>query len=138
MMFALPQQAPNAADAWRHYARFVELSPTPVRQFNEKKGLMYVAMALVRAQLPDSALAVATRGRAGADIDPLRELALLEAIPRSWAGDHATAADQFALYLAANAGQRDALRTAAQQNSLYWYLKELADQPRFRELIGLR
>ena len=138
MMYALPQQPPDVSDAWAQYRDFVALSPPQVQGFNEKKGLMYMAMALVRANLPDSANAIAIRGRAGTEIDPVRELAQLEAIVRNWLGQYDAAADRLALYLTANPGTREAYRSGAEQGEVQWYLRELVDQPAFRRLVDLR
>lgn len=138
MIYALPQQPPDIQQAWSHLGEFVRLSPPHLQAFNQKKGEMYMAMALVRAGMADSADAVAIRARAGTETDPLRELAQLEAIVRNWLGEHDAAAERLGLYFSANPSQRDAFRAGVQQANLQWYFKELVDQPRFRELLDLR
>ena len=93
MLFALPGTGPDIPAAWAWLDEFIELSPPQSRAQHEHQGLQYVAMALARAGLPDSARAVARRGRADADVDPVRDLALLESISRSWLGDFDEAVD---------------------------------------------
>ena len=95
-------------------------------------------MALVRAELPDSARAVALRGRASAEIDPLRELSWLEAIARTWLGDYEEAVRLLGIYLSANPGALDGYRAAAESGEIHWYFAELVEQQAFRELVGLQ
>jgi len=137
MVFALEGVAPDVAAAWGHLERFVELSPPQVREFNEKQGLQYMAMALVRAQLPDSARAVMVRGRAPADVDPVRTIAMLESIPRSWLGDWDEVMRLMGLYLSANPLQVDGYKNSLAENAIPWYHRGLQDRPDFRSLVGL-
>jgi hypothetical protein len=88
--------------------------------------------------LADSARAVLVKGRAGPDIDPLRETALLESIGRTILGDGEEAVRQLSIHLAANPGSLDGYRAEAERNELPWYHQALLDEPRFRSLVGLR
>jgi hypothetical protein len=90
---------------------------------------MTAAMALVRAGLPDSARSVATRARAGADLDPTRELAYWEAIVRSLLGDIDEALNQLSIHLAASPG-------AVESSDQSWYLEELRKDPRFASIVN--
>lgn len=137
MLFALPEAAPDASAVWRRYEELVEVLPHETQELHEHRGLQYVAMALVRAGLPDSARAVARRGRAPADIDPIRDVALLESIPMSWVGDFDEAVRLMSLYLAANPSQVEAYREYMEFGEVYWYHRELAERPEFRSLVGL-
>lgn len=138
MNLALEGQEPDIADGWVHQRRWVELAPPQVREINEKKSLVYMAMALARAELADSARAVALRSRAGPDIDPLREVAFFEVIVRTWLGDEDEAARILGQFLAANPDQLEAYRHVAGTGDVAWYHAELLDNDRFRELVGAR
>ncbi len=144
--YSLPGVTPDFDRAWQLAAEFGEMSPPPLREVNRLRGYTYVGMALAlaatgqpsRPQLADSARAVLVRGRATAQIDPGREIALLESIARTTLGDIQEAVLQLSNYLAANPGQLDAYRADAQRNELPWYHRALIDEARFRELVGLR
>jgi tetratricopeptide (TPR) repeat protein len=137
MLYALPGVPSDIPAAWEQMRTFVEMSPPQVREINAKQGLQYVAMALVRAGLPDSARAVMVRGRASPEIDPVRDIALLESMPRSWLGDWEEVVRLMGLYLSANPSAVDGYRTAIASNELYWYHSRLQDRPEFRALLGL-
>jgi TolB-like protein len=137
MLYALPDVPSDIPAAWEDERRFVELSPPQIRTISEKQGLQYMAMALVRADLPDSARAVAVRGRASPSIDPLRDIALLESIPRCWLGDWDEAVRLMGLYLAANPSTVAAYKESVAKGQVYWYHEGLQNQPRFRALLGL-
>ena len=136
MLYALPDVEPDPDGAWTRHHEFVERAPHQTAELSEHQGLQYVAMALVRAGLPDSARAVAVRGRAPADIDPVRDLALLESITRSWLGDNDEAVRQMGVYLAANPSLVEAFRTSVESGDVHWYHRELSQDPGFRDLIG--
>lgn len=137
MLFAMEGTAPDVPAAWDYFEHFVELSPPQVREVNRMQGLQYMAMALVRADLPDSARSVMVQGRASADVDPVRTIAMLESIPRSWLGDWDEVTRLMGLYLSANPLQVDGYRNLLASNSMYWYHTGLADRPEFRTLLGL-
>jgi TolB-like protein len=139
MLFALRDQTPDVPAAWSRMREFVESSPHHARALTERQGLMYMAMALVRANLPDSADAVARRGRAGPDIDPLREVAWIEAIMRTWLGQYDEAVRQLGLHISANPAVLEGFRGDARRGRIdKWYFDGLVDQPAFRELVGVR
>ena len=114
------------------------MSPPQVSDVNRQRGFMYIAMGLARAGLPDSAAAVAVRGRADPGIDPLREVAFLESIVRTLLGDTEEAVHQLSAYLAANPGAMASYRTDAERREMPWYHRALLDESRFRSLVGLR
>ncbi len=138
MLQGLPERTPDIDEAWQRLAEFAELSPPQVREVNRHKGMMYVAMALARANQPDSARAVALNGRVPAEEDPIREVSYFEAFVRTWLGDYDEATRLMGLYLAANPGLRDSYRDAVEQKEVPWYLADLADFPAFRSLLGAR
>lgn len=137
MLFALPGVDPDVGAAWERFGEFVDRAPSQSHELVERQGLQYVSMALVRAGLPDSARAVAVRGRAQADIDPVRDLSLLESIPRAWLGDFDEAVRLMGQYLAANPALVEAYRVSMQAGDVHWYHRELAERPEFRTLVGL-
>ena len=138
MLYTLPGVEPDIARSWALVDTFAGKSPPQVRDVNRRRGYMYVAMALARSGAADSARAVMLAGRAGTEIDPLRELALLESIARTANGDVDEAVRQLSLYFAANPGTVEAYRTQGGSGELPWYHRSLLNEPRFRSLVGLR
>lgn len=130
-LYGLENQLPDIERAWALCDEWLELSPPGVRAFNERKCQVLIGMALVRADLPDSARAVLQRARADTEIDPIRELSYFEAIARSWLGDFDEAFDLLATYLAANPGQ---IESFARDRT--WWLKDLRADPRYASLVG--
>jgi TolB-like protein len=155
MLFGLrdyPTSDASVDSAWAAMRQMVELAPPPVRPLWEKQGILYVAWALVRANLPDSAEAIAARGRAGPDIDPVRQVAYSEAILRLWLAQlyreraqEPRAQEQMRLairqlgdYLAANPSSMEGFRTDATNGRIdKWYLEGLVNEPGFRQLVGV-
>lgn len=138
MLLALPGMQEGLADAWRVLDEFTEESPPQVREVNRRRGMMYISIALARAGMADSAKSVIYAARAGADIDPLRDLAQLESITWSVLGNTKEAVRQLEVYLSANPQALHGLRTDAQRHDLPWYHQPLLDEPEFRALVGLR
>ncbi len=128
-LFTMKGQSPDVDRAWKLVDEYVKLSPPASREFNRHHGEMLVAMALVRADLPDSARAVAQRARADASIDPARWLAWYEAVVQTWLGDYDEALRLLSIHLAANPGQ---ISTDDQT----WWLEDLRADPRYQALIG--
>jgi hypothetical protein len=133
MVNALPGAEPDIEASWDRVDQYVELSPEDVRQFNRALGMIYMGMALVRADMPDSARAVLLAARPSAEVDPLRGLLYYEAIARSWLGDVDEAVRLMGIHLAANPAN---VQSYAEGDS--WWLQELYDEPRFRNLLGLQ
>jgi serine/threonine-protein kinase len=122
---------PEVAQAWRAFEGLVAASPSERSDFNEQKGLLYMAMVLAQADLPDSAAAVADRARTSPDVDPVRELAYYEAIVRSWLGDLDEGIRLLGVFLAANPGR---IQAFAEDDS--WWLEELRKDPRYASLVA--
>lgn len=135
-LFALRDHEPDVPAAWARYQEYVERVPAPMRELHEKLGLMYMAQALARAELPDSARSVARRGRAEADVDPRGEVALMEAIALAWVGDHDDAARRLDLFLSADPGRLDRFRRPG--GEVPWFLRDFLDHPGTREILGGR
>jgi eukaryotic-like serine/threonine-protein kinase len=131
LIFALPGEKPDVDEAWRLLAEYVKLSSPNEREFSQREGQLMVAMALVRAGLPDSARAVALRARADATVDPGRELLYFEALLRNMLGDRDEALRLVGMYLATNPQDRE---TMAKDDSWWW--NGIRDDPRFKSLVG--
>jgi TolB-like protein len=138
MLYSLPGVDPDISRAWALVDTFAQQSPAQVTKVNRRRGYMYVAMALARSGARDSARSVMLAGRAGTDIDPLHEVALLESIARTANGDVDEAVRQLSVYFAANPGTMEAYRTQGGSGELPWYHQALLNEPRFRSLVGLR
>lgn len=127
-LYVLPDQQPEIDRAWKLCDEWVELTPPEVRTFHRKRCEMFVGMALVRADLPDSARAVVRRARADRSVDPVRELSYLGAIARTWLGDHDEAFELLAEYAAVNPEE---FTHGDERN---WWLADLQDDPRWDAL----
>jgi eukaryotic-like serine/threonine-protein kinase len=122
---------PAVPELWTIYDEFVAASPPQIQEFNKLKGKMFVAIALIRAGLPDSAKAVARSARGNPEIDPAGELQYLESIVLAQAGDSDGAIRLLTRYIAANPQQRDYWK-----NDETWWLDDIRDDPRFQALIS--
>jgi len=129
-VYALPGQKPDVARAWRLLDEEIALYPPNQREYRRRRGQLFVAMALLRAGLADSARSVATRARADATVDPSRDLVYVEAIFRNLAGDRDEALRLVGLYLATNPQDRPLM--AKDQT---WWWAGLRDDPRFQALV---
>jgi hypothetical protein len=136
MLYALPGAKPDIQRAWTLLDDFTHLSPPQVRDVNHERGKAYLALALIRGSLPDSARAVLRTVAADASIDPVREVALTSSIGFTWLGDIVDAVDRLEIYLSANPGLLEAYRAQANRRALPWYHQSLLDEPGFRALIG--
>ena len=135
-LYALPDLEPEAVQAaipelWALRERMVELSPPEFKEWDESASHLLVAMALVRANLPDSARSVAVAVRPSTEIDPLHELAYYEAIIRTWLGDYDEAIEELGLFLSANPGRVD-----QGEDDEGWWLADLVTDPRYQTLMG--
>jgi hypothetical protein len=130
-IYALKGQKPDIPHAWALLNQYAERYPPNLRPYWTKRGSMLVAMALARANLPDSAKAVATRARLDATDDPTRELAFFEAIVRVMVGDKDEALRLLNTYYAANPQLREGL-----DHDETWWFKSLKDDPRYKSLIA--
>ncbi|MBI1967555.1 MAG: protein kinase [Gemmatimonadetes bacterium] len=129
--YALKDQKPDVARAWRLLEEYVALWPPNLRDYRRRRGELLVAMALTQAGLKDSARAVALRARADPAIDPSRDLVYIEAILRNLLGDREESLRLIGLYLATN--PQDRVTLAKDQT---WWWQGVRDDPRFRALVG--
>jgi serine/threonine-protein kinase len=124
---------PAVARAWRLADSVGALSPAPLRQLNQLKANMMVAVVLARAGLTDSSRRVVERSKGNAELDPTRDLALLGAFAFAQAGDRTNAIEMFKLYFSANERAR-----GRYSEDPGWQFRSLADDPRFRSLVGAK
>jgi TolB-like protein len=130
-LYALKSETPNIARVEQIYPRYLELTPPNARAYHEHYGQMLVAIALARADLRDSANAMAIRARADTSLDASRELALLEAIVRTILGERDEALRQLGIYLEANPQLR-----AGMARDQTWWFRDLRQDPRYREITA--
>ena len=128
---AIPANEVDVDEAWRQLARQDSLVPERAAAFEHARGLLTLGAVLARAQLPDSARAVLERGRALAtpEIDPTRELLLVEAYARIALGDEPRAVALLWEHEAAVPG------SFGGDGATLWWWRDLQDQPEFRRLI---
>ena len=129
-LYALRDQRPDITRAWQLLDQNVAQYPPNAREFRRRLDQLFVAMALTRAGLKDSARAVALRSRAGADIDPTHQLAYFEAMLRNLLGDRDEALRLLTVYLATNPQDR---ATLAKDDTWWW--GGLRDDSRFKALV---
>jgi TolB-like protein len=130
-LYSLKEVPPDVKAAWAAYDRFVQLTPPALKPYHQLYGRMLVALALVRAGLPDSARAVAVRSRGDASVDPTKDLAYNEALVRILLGDQDEAITLLSTYVAANPQMRE---TIAKDQT--WWFRDIRTTPRFKSLFG--
>jgi tetratricopeptide (TPR) repeat protein len=123
MVAAMPGSDPDIDAMWSALDDWVELSPPVDREFNLHQGQMFAALALVQANMQDSARAVAERARLGPTGDPTRNIAYWEAVVRSFLGDMDEAVEQWNIHVAANP-------EVSIEDEDYWYIEALRQDPR--------
>ncbi|CAN5717829.1 hypothetical protein BH24GEM1_BH24GEM1_07430 [soil metagenome] len=126
-------EKPDIPKAWELLDQFVRLTPVNRRPYHTLYGQLLLAMALVRAELPDSARAVALRSRGNTTIDPTHDLAYFEALVRTQLGDRDEAFRLLGTYLASNPQMR-----AGITRDETWLLRDLRSDPRFATVVGTR
>jgi serine/threonine-protein kinase len=128
---------PDVALAWRLADSLEKVAPPGRREFDGAEARMIVAMVLARAGLGDSARQVAIRARPGPEVDPYQELAYTEVYVHVLRGDKDAAFGALKRYLAANPDRRVSLADTTEGTS-NWWLRDIEDDPRFRELVFTR
>jgi TolB-like protein/tRNA A-37 threonylcarbamoyl transferase component Bud32 len=124
---------PDVPRAWRLADTVVQRAPESKRQFQRLNSQMVVAAVLARAGLKDSARNLARRSRGSGEIDPTRDLMIMDAFVHNLMGDRDEALRSLKVYLAANPGRRAALA-----DDPGWWFRSLQDDPRFKELVGVK
>jgi tetratricopeptide (TPR) repeat protein len=129
-LWAMPGATPDIAEGWKRVDRFVEVSAPTRREYWRKHASMMLAMALVRAGLPDSAKRVAERSRADLTVDPTQELVYVESLVLAQIPDKDQAFERLSTFLAAHPQQAKNL-----EKDDTWWTKELRSDPRWRSLV---
>jgi TolB-like protein len=132
-LYALKETPPDVKQAWTLYDQFVEATPPALKPYHRLYGKMLVAMALVRAGLPDSARAVVQKSRGDASVDPTHDLAYYEALVRMLLSDQDEAVKLLSTYVAANPQMRESI---AKDET--WWFRDIKSNPRFRSLFGIK
>ena len=128
---ALPGRKPDVTRMWQLLDQNIAQYPPNERDYRRRRGELLVAMALANANLKDSARAVALRARAGADVDPARDLIYVEILLRNLLGDRNEALQLLKLYLATNPQDR---ATIAKDSTWWW--RGLRGDPEFERLLN--
>jgi TolB-like protein len=122
---------PTAAEIWRTYDAFIAADKGDKPEFAERKGKMLAGIALMRAGLKDSAVAVVGRAQGSESLDPSGDLVYLEAMARSQLDEKDKAISLLTRYYAAHPQQQ---RYAAADESFWW--RPIKDDPRYRSLVA--
>ena len=130
-LYALKGMRPDVPELWRLLDRNVAQYPPADRDFRRRYGSLEVAFALANAGLKDSARSVALRARAGADVDPTRNLVYLEVMLRNLLGDRSEALELLKLYLVTNPQDKGNIA----RDSTWWF-RGLRDDPEFKRLVS--
>ncbi|MGH7570966.1 MAG: hypothetical protein ACREMK_03870, partial [Gemmatimonadota bacterium] len=123
-MPGVPAEGARAWSALEAYKRLVPPQEVLRMRWNETA----VAAVLVRAGLPDSALAVAVHARADDSVDPGRNVLYAEAFVRMLAGREAEVVGLLSAYLRASPGQRGEVANT-------WWFHDLHDREDFQALV---
>jgi hypothetical protein len=119
------------SEVWRTYDEYVKASPANVQEFDKLKGKMMAGIALIRADMRDSAKAIAASAQGDPQVDPRGETINLAAIIYAQTGEKDKAIDLMARWYAANPQQR----TIAATNDQGWWLASIRNEPRYKALL---
>jgi class 3 adenylate cyclase/TolB-like protein len=122
------EAVPDIDRAWELAKTYADMSSPQTAALDRKWAGMAVAAALVRADIPDSARAVAVRSRGNADIDPTRDLVYVEAFVHTILGDNEEALNLLTEYMAVSGRDPGELD--------FWWFDGLREEPRYQMLVG--
>jgi serine/threonine-protein kinase len=123
---------PDPALAWKLADSLVQLTPDEQEQrYAKLNGRVLVAGVLARSGLKDSARAVLRNTKDDPEIDPSRDVANTAAFVWTLVGDTTEALNQLKAYLLANPA-----RVADFRDNPNWWFRELANDPRYKRLVG--
>jgi len=128
----LPGVTPDVAEAWRLAEEATQRAPDSRREYERHRAMIIVGAVLARAGLPDSARAVLLRARAGADVDPQRELPFVEAYVRTLLGDDDEAVALLGQLVVGSSGQEE---LGAGEWAAHWWWRGLQGRPDFQALV---
>jgi serine/threonine-protein kinase len=124
---------PDVALAWRLADSLPKVVPAPERGYYKLEGQIATAAVLARAGLADSARQLLRRSRGGVEVDPDRQLLVMEGFVHLLLGDKDEALKTLKAFLAANPARRAGLA----EDPGWWY-RSLQDDPRFLALVTAR
>ncbi|HYN21579.1 MAG TPA: serine/threonine-protein kinase [Thermoanaerobaculia bacterium] len=130
-MLTTRSEQPDVARAWRLADSVTKMAPAFRKQFLTLSSNMMAAAVVARAGLADSARRVVERSKGDAQISPTQDLALMGAFVYTLLGDRDKAIDLLKIYFAANERMR-----AAYAEEPGWWFRPLANEPKFKQLVG--
>jgi serine/threonine-protein kinase len=122
---------PTADQIWQTYNAYLQSNKVDDPELTKRSAQILAGIALLRANLPDSARAVIDHAAGSEGLDPSGDLTYLEAMGRSQLGEKDKAISLLARYFAAHPQQR---AYAGKDESFWW--KPLQDDPKYRALVG--
>ena len=131
MMYLSKYSQPDVDSAWIYAKRYGDLFPIATRTVARKKADVFVAGAIVRAGLMDSARRVLLRSRATPQEDPRHDVEGYEVVVRVMLNEQDEAIRLIEDYLTVNPEHRKgfAARTV-------WWWRDLQSNPKFQRLIA--
>jgi tetratricopeptide (TPR) repeat protein len=132
-LLGAPNQSPppTAEAIWKATDAYLAANKVDKPEVAKRKGMMFAAIGLIRASLPDSAKAVMARAEGTESLDPTGDLVYIAAMARSQLGQKDQAISLLSRYYAAHPQQQ---RYAAHDSSFWW--KPLLDDPKYKALVG--
>jgi serine/threonine-protein kinase len=132
LLYTMAPQRPDPAAAWSLVDTLAVLTPQREWEYRRREAQLFVAAALARAGLRDSARHVIERARATREIDPRGELMGFEAFARTFLGERDEVIDLIQRYLTDHPEHR-----AGWGKVNNWWWRELQNHPRYRELSNV-
>ena len=126
-------ETPDVPRAWRVLSGLDSLAPAPQRELLHLRNQMLVAAIIARAGLRDSAHHVIERSRSTPQIDPEQGQLALEALVRTFLGEHDEAIRLLQRYVAAN--PEHSFRVGG---DVSWWWWDLQRHPGFQALAKPR
>lgn len=121
---------PRPDEVWELHEKVVDLAPEGRKELQARVTRMVAGGILGRAGMRDSATTVMREARAGAEIDPARDLLITEAAMRSIIGDEDEAIDLLTRYFTANP-ETSGLARGLQS---HWWWENIRSRPEFERL----
>jgi tetratricopeptide (TPR) repeat protein len=124
---------PDVALARKLADSLPKIVPSPEREYYKLEGQIATAAVLARSGSVDSARQLLKRSRGGVEVDPDRELLVMEGFVHLIMGDKDESLKALKGFLAANPARRAGLA-----EDPGWWFRSLEDDPRFQALVTAR
>jgi hypothetical protein len=131
MMYLSKFSPPDVDSAWTYARQYGAMVPPAKRALGSKRAQVFVAGALVRAGLPDSARHVLASTRSTPAEDPRHEVEAYEAIVRVMLNEQPVAVRLLEDYLTVNPEHR-----AGFASRTVWWWRDLQSNPEFQRIIA--